>query len=86
MVFDRDVELSNPAADPDQLASLAAWTKEDGGKLVQPEQFADLLDELAAQLPRFRRAANQVETRQHPRRRLAPLPAPHRPADVGMVF
>ncbi|MCE9527554.1 MAG: glutamine amidotransferase, partial [Planctomycetales bacterium] len=53
MVFDRDVELSNPAADPDQLASLAAWTKQDGGKLVQPEQFSSLLDELAAKPPEF---------------------------------
>jgi uncharacterized membrane protein len=53
MVFDRDVELSNPAADPDQLASLAAWTKQDGGKLVQPEQFSALLDELAAKPPEF---------------------------------
>lgn len=53
MVFDRDVELSNPAADPDQLASLAAWTKQDGGKLVQPEQFSALLDELAAKPPDF---------------------------------
>ena len=53
MVFDRDVELSNPAADPDQLASLAAWTKQDGGKLVQPEQFAALLDELAAKPPEY---------------------------------
>ena len=53
MVFDRDVELSNPAADPDQLASLAAWTKQDGGKLVQPEQFGSLLDELAAKPPEY---------------------------------
>lgn len=53
MVFDRDVELSNPAADPDQLASLAAWTKQDGGKLVQPEQFSALLDELAAKPPEY---------------------------------
>ncbi len=53
MVFDRDVELSNPAADPDQLASLAAWTKQEGGKLVQPEQFAALLDEMAAKPPEY---------------------------------
>jgi uncharacterized membrane protein len=53
MVFDRDVELSNPAADPDQLASLAAWTKQDGGKLVQPEQFSALLDELTSKPPEY---------------------------------
>jgi uncharacterized membrane protein len=53
MVFDRDIELSSPAADPDQLASLAAWTKEDGGKLVLPEQFPALLDEIAARPPEY---------------------------------
>ncbi len=38
MVFDRDVELSTPAADHDQLARLAALTKEFGGRVVAPEQ------------------------------------------------
>ncbi len=52
-VFDRDIEWSNPAADPDQLAALAAWTKDDGGKLVLPEQVPALLDELAAKPQEF---------------------------------
>jgi uncharacterized membrane protein len=46
MVFDHDVELSNPAADPDQLARLADLTKEAGGKLIAPEQLAALLSQI----------------------------------------
>ncbi len=47
LVFDRDVELSNIAADPLFLDSLARETRHDGGRLVLPEQFAALLDEYA---------------------------------------
>jgi uncharacterized membrane protein len=47
LVFDRDVELSNPAADPDLMASLAAWTKPDGGRSIAPEELPALLTELA---------------------------------------
>lgn len=46
MVFDRDLELSNPAADPDHFAALAAWTKEYGGRTAAPEELPSLIDEL----------------------------------------
>jgi uncharacterized membrane protein len=46
-VFDRDLELSNPAADPDLMLSLAAWTKQDGGRAVAPELLPALVDEIA---------------------------------------
>jgi len=51
LVFDRDVELSNPAADHDQLARLAALTKEFGGRSVAPEQLGGLLEELRDRPP-----------------------------------
>jgi uncharacterized membrane protein len=51
MVYDRDKEKSNPAGDPDQLARLAARTAEWGGRLIQPEEFGRLLDEIAEQTP-----------------------------------
>ncbi|MCL4204705.1 MAG: hypothetical protein KJ000_19630 [Pirellulaceae bacterium] len=51
LVFDRDIELSNPAADHDQLARLAAMTQEVGGRLVAPEQLHALLEELRDQPP-----------------------------------
>jgi hypothetical protein len=46
-VFDRDLELSNPAADPELMLSLAAWTKQDGGRAVAPELLPALVDEIA---------------------------------------
>lgn len=51
LVFDRDVELSNAAADHDQLARLAALTKEFGGRSVAPEQLVGLLEELRDRPP-----------------------------------
>jgi hypothetical protein len=51
MVFDRDVELSTPAADHDQLARLAALTKEFGGRVVAPEQVPALLEEIRDRPP-----------------------------------
>ncbi len=55
LVFDRDVELSNPAADHDQLARLAATTKEAGGRLVPPERLVDVLESLRDQPPEMER-------------------------------
>jgi hypothetical protein len=51
LVFDRDIELSNPTADLDQLGRLAAMTKEVGGRLIAPEQLDALLEELRDRPP-----------------------------------
>ncbi len=51
MVFDRDKEKSNPAGDPDQLARLAERTASWGGRLLQPEEFGTLLDDILAKPP-----------------------------------
>ena len=48
MVYDRDVELSNPAADPAHFLALTSWTKEVGGKLVAPEQVPVEIEGLTA--------------------------------------
>jgi hypothetical protein len=53
MVFDRDVELSTPAADPDLMASLAAWTRQEGGRAVAPEELRGLISKLAARPPEY---------------------------------
>jgi uncharacterized membrane protein len=51
LVFDRDIELSNPAADHDQLARLASQTREYGGRVVAPEQLPALLEEIRDRPP-----------------------------------
>lgn len=51
LVFDRDLELSTPAADHDQLARLAAMTREFGGRVVAPEQLPSLLEEIRDRPP-----------------------------------
>jgi len=51
MVFDRDVELSSPAADHEQLARLAAMTSEFGGRVVAPEQVPSLLEDIRDRPP-----------------------------------
>src|SRR5439155_21922081 len=43
LVYDRDVELSTAAADPDLMASLAAWTRQEGGRALAPEELPKLL-------------------------------------------
>lgn len=51
-VMDQDVELSNPAADPDQMARLASVTRESGGKVVAPEQLPELLQTMRDNPPK----------------------------------
>ena len=46
LVFDRDIELSNPAADHDQMRSLADWTKLEGGRTVAPEELPDQIEKI----------------------------------------
>jgi hypothetical protein len=50
-ILDRDLELANPAADPDQLARIAALTKDVDGRLLAPEQLPEVLRELKKRLP-----------------------------------
>jgi uncharacterized membrane protein len=45
-VLDRDLELSNPAADYDLLTRLAQQTKDAGGRLVSAEELPQLLREI----------------------------------------
>ncbi len=46
LVYEQDLELTNAAARPDLLTSLAAMTQSAGGRSLAPEQLADLLREL----------------------------------------
>jgi len=50
LVFEQDLELDNPVADPALLESLAAMTE---GESLPPEQLSDLLDRLRRQPPRL---------------------------------
>jgi hypothetical protein len=51
MVLDQDLELSDPAADPQQLEQLARLTAQAGGKALAPEQLGDLLREIKNKPP-----------------------------------
>jgi hypothetical protein len=51
LVFDRDIELANPAADHEQLARLAAMTRDAGGRLIAPEQLPGLIEQLRDRPP-----------------------------------
>lgn len=55
-VLDRDLELSNPAADYDLMARLALQTKDVGGRPVSPEELPQLLREI-----KERQSESQVE-------------------------
>lgn len=51
IVFDRDKEIANPAANPEQMARLASQTREFGGKALVPEQLGELLDDIIKNPP-----------------------------------
>jgi uncharacterized membrane protein len=51
LVFDQDVELSNPVTDHQQLARLAEMTRDAGGRMIAPEQLPALIDELRQRPP-----------------------------------
>ena len=51
MVLDQDLELSDPAANPQQLEQLASLTREAGGKALAPEQLPALLKQIKEKPP-----------------------------------
>jgi hypothetical protein len=51
VVFDHDVELSNPSADHAQLARMAETTARFGGRVVAAEELPSLLDEIRRRPP-----------------------------------
>jgi hypothetical protein len=48
-VMDQDLELSNPAADPDRLARLARQTLDAGGALIAAEELPDRLRQILSE-------------------------------------
>lgn len=51
VVFDQDLELHDPAANPSLLANMAALTAEFGGRSLPSEEFSDLLRQIRANPP-----------------------------------
>ena len=51
IVFDQDRERAIAAANPEQLARLAQQTAEFGGKVVQPDEFSLLLEQILENPP-----------------------------------
>ena len=85
LVFDRDVELSTPAADPDLMASLAAWTRQEGGRAVAPRGAAAAAGRAGQAAAGVRSATDALEAGGHFGRRLADAAADDRRADDGVV-
>lgn len=50
VIYDRDLELHDPSANPALMASLADLTQETGGRALAPEEFPGLLENLADNL------------------------------------
>ncbi len=51
VVMDRDKEKANPVADPDRLDRLSAETMAAGGRSIEPDELAGVLDEMIAKPP-----------------------------------
>jgi uncharacterized membrane protein len=51
LIFDQDLEMSDPSARPQQLAALSQITAELGGKLWSPQQLRSLLQQIRQQPP-----------------------------------
>ncbi len=51
VVMDRDIEKSNPVANIERMTMLANQTRDFGGKVLEPAQLGQLLDELIANPP-----------------------------------
>ena len=49
LVVNQDLELADPAANPQLLSALSQLTSEAGGRLLAPEELKDVLDELKDQ-------------------------------------
>lgn len=45
-ILDEDIEMSDPAANPIQMAMLAQLTQESGGRAVVAEQLTEVIDEI----------------------------------------
>ena len=52
-IFDHDLELRDPAANPALLASLASMTREAGGRALAPEELPTLLKELGKNITKL---------------------------------
>lgn len=53
LVQDLDLELSDPAANPDRLRRMSWMTRDSGGRVVVPEQLSDLLREIHERPPQM---------------------------------
>jgi uncharacterized membrane protein len=53
MVLDQDLEMTDPAANPQQLEQLAGMTSEVGGKTLAPEQLPALLRQIKERPPKM---------------------------------
>jgi uncharacterized membrane protein len=54
VVLKQDLELTDPAANPERMQLLASLTSAAGGKSVAPEQFNSLLEEIKESPPEMR--------------------------------
>jgi uncharacterized membrane protein len=63
LIYEQDLELDNPAADPTLLASLARTTSQAGGQLLAPEELPALIERIRKQPPELE---TQTQEKQSP--------------------